>query len=416
MSTSQSVDVRAESASSDAPTRYVPGPPARRLRGPDKQPRQVQFREMPTYPLEPDGRGFAVLHWLGKRAYLGVHGSPESHDRFSEVMNEWVAEYRRTQVAPPTIAELLFHYQEFAYQRYQKDGKPTSEVRVVKAVIADLLCGYGTLETNSFTPLNLLELRDLWKEKYVRDTVNGHMSRLRGIFKFGVSRMLVKAETLAALRTVESLRKHEGKQNKKVMPVYDRQINATLQHVTPPVAAMIQVQRLTGMRPEEVTSMHVAAIREAEVLEVGATVLVYSPFSHKTEHLDQCRNVVLGPKACEILAPWIDAAGGLASGKGGDDPTGYLFRPLSRWGGVAKNMKSHYSPDSYAKAITAACLKARVEPWGPNRLRHTAGTEIRKEFGVEVSRTVLGHSSMATTEIYAERDLRLAIEAMAKVG
>jgi integrase len=79
-------------------------------------------------------------------------------------------------------------------------------------------------------------------------------------------------------------------------------------------------------------------------------------------------------------------------------------------------MRSHYTTDSYAKAIVAACSKAGINPWAPNRLRHNAATEIRKHAGVEIARTVLGHASMATTEIYAERDLEKAIAAMREVG
>ena len=41
-----------------------------------------------------------------------------------------------------------------------------------------------------------------------------------------------------------------------------------------------------------------------------------------------------------------------------------------------------------------------------NRLRHTAGTEVRKAFGLEAAQCVLGHSRADVTQIYAERDLQ----------
>ncbi|NOS99474.1 MAG: site-specific integrase [Phycisphaerales bacterium] len=54
--------------------------------------------------------------------------------------------------------------------------------------------------------------------------------------------------------------------------------------------------------------------------------------------------------------------------------------------------------------------------WSPNRLRHNAATFLRKEFGIEVARVVLGHTSAGTTEIYAEIDQTKAAEVMAQVG
>ncbi len=58
----------------------------------------------------------------------------------------------------------------------------------------------------------------------------------------------------------------------------------------------------------------------------------------------------------------------------------------------------------------------RSTRWGPNQLRHAAGTEVRREFGLEAAQTVLGHAKADTTEIYAERDSELARQVMAKIG
>jgi len=97
---------------------------------------------------------------------------------------------------------------------------------------------------------------------------------------------------------------------------------------------------------------------------------------------------------------------------------------------------------SYARAIAYACDKAFPHPtldankysrlsgsdrheldkwrrehrWSPNRLRHNAATNLRRHFGLEAARVVLGHSSASTTEIYAERDLSAAAEIMRAVG
>ena len=75
-----------------------------------------------------------------------------------------------------------------------------------------------------------------------------------------------------------------------------------------------------------------------------------------------------------------------------------------------------YDTQSYGRAVRDACKKAGVARWGPNRLRHNAATRLRKEFGLDVARAVLGHADAATTTIYAERDAALALEAMERAG
>jgi len=54
--------------------------------------------------------------------------------------------------------------------------------------------------------------------------------------------------------------------------------------------------------------------------------------------------------------------------------------------------------------------------WHPHQLRHNAATFLRKEFGLETARIILGHQSSAITEVYAEQDQQKAMEAIVRVG
>jgi integrase len=54
--------------------------------------------------------------------------------------------------------------------------------------------------------------------------------------------------------------------------------------------------------------------------------------------------------------------------------------------------------------------------WHPHQLRHNAATRLRKQFGLEAARVVLGHKSNAVAEVYAEIDLAKAEKIMAEVG
>ena len=72
-----------------------------------------------------------------------------------------------------------------------------------------------------------------------------------------------------------------------------------------------------------------------------------------------------------------------------------------------------YTAHSYGAAIAKGCMWAGVQRWSPNQLRHSYATRIRKEAGLEAARILLGHRSMAVSEVYAEVD-RAAVRAVVK--
>src|SRR5207244_4338657 len=80
-------------------------------------------------------------------------------------------------------------------------------------------------------------------------------------------------------------------------------------------------------------------------------------------------------------------------------------RPKAKLGG-------RYTVGSYRTAVQRGCRKAGVPVWHPHQLRHATATEIRREYGIDASRVVLGHRSPAITETYAELDASKAAEVM----
>jgi site-specific recombinase XerC len=54
--------------------------------------------------------------------------------------------------------------------------------------------------------------------------------------------------------------------------------------------------------------------------------------------------------------------------------------------------------------------------WHPNQLRHSFATRVRKGYGLEAARVLLGHSRADGTQAYAERDQQLAATVAAKIG
>jgi hypothetical protein len=49
-------------------------------------------------------------------------------------------------------------------------------------------------------------------------------------------------------------------------------------------------------------------------------------------------------------------------------------------------------------------------------LRHAAGTEIRKEYGLDAAQVILGHSKADVTEVYAEANIGRGRDIARKIG
>jgi site-specific recombinase XerC len=58
----------------------------------------------------------------------------------------------------------------------------------------------------------------------------------------------------------------------------------------------------------------------------------------------------------------------------------------------------------------------KLHRWHPNQLRHSYATRVRKEHGLEAAQVLLGHARADVTQLYAERNLDLALRVAAKIG
>ena len=131
-----------------------------------------------------------------------------------------------------------------------------------------------------------------------RKLINKDINRIRQMFGWAVESELLPVQVHQTLRRVKGLRKGRSaaRETAPVEPVPEESIRAILPHLSPQVAAMIQLQHLCGARPQEVTT-----IRPCEV-ETDGDVWLYQPRSHKTEHLDREKVIVLGPEARRFFA------------------------------------------------------------------------------------------------------------------
>ena len=392
--------------------------------------------------------GQAVVTLDGRDFYLGRWNTQASRVEYDRHITEWLAAGRRltpeAEDVDLTITELIAHYIRFAKGYYRKNGILTDEVAGIRAALRPLKRLYGQHDTKNFGPLALKAVRQSLidgakSRKYINDCIN----RIKRMFRWAVENELARASVLHGLQAVQGLRRgrSDAYEPEPVGPVPDEIVDATLPHVSPVVAAMIRLQRLTGMRSGELV-----ILRGCD-LDMSGRIWIYRPSSHKTEHHGHQRTICLGPQAQGVIGPFLKP-----------DLSGYLFSPqhsevqrraarsmlrktpLSYGNGPGTNRKripkckagEHYSPDSYRRAVARACEKAFPAPtdlsgeeiahwqkerrWHPHQLRHNAATRIRKEFGLDAARTVLGHRSAAITDMYAEVDQTKAAEIMGRVG
>lgn len=379
--------------------------------------------------LRPHSSGRAIATFGGVDHYFGKFGTPESQDKYRQFLAEWLANDRRPvakRPGGPTVNELILKYLDFAEGYYRKADQVTNEVWAIKASLKPLREIYGRTLVSEFGPLPLKAVRDRFLEAgLARTEVNRRTRHVTRCFRWGVAEGIVPALVLEGLRAVPGLKRGRGnyRETEPIVPVHDSHVDAVLAHVSRQVRAMIELQRLTGMRPGEVVIMRTCD------LETSGRVWVYSPERHKTEHHERNRPIYLGPKAQEILKPWLRK--GL---------TEYLFQPKeadeerkarmraarrtkvqpsqSRRSKAEPRKKpgTHYSSGSYRQAVIRACDRLGIPHWHPNQLRHNAATRFRREFGLDVAQLLLGHASADTTEIYAELDTMKAMAAAEKAG
>src|SRR5207302_1910847 len=93
--------------------------------------------------------------------------------------------------------------------------------------------------------------------------------------------------------------KSGAKETEPIKPAANWAVEATLPYCSPQVAAMIQLQRVTGMRSGEVCRMRTAD------LNTQGNVWTYTPQRHKTLYRGHTRVVYLGPKAQAIVRAWL---------------------------------------------------------------------------------------------------------------
>jgi integrase len=389
--------------------------------------------------------GQAVVTLNGKDHYLGKWDTAVSKAEYKRLIGEWLTAGTYLPTSNDlTVAELCAAFWRHAKGYYRiRPGGSRGSIERVRLALRRLKETYGHTLAKDFRPLALQAIqRCLAETGNSRTYVNRLVQTIKQMFKWAVSQEMVDVTVHQALATVPGLKmgRSPAREPEPIKPVADEIVEATLPHLPPIVADMVRLQRLSGSRPGEI-----CILRPCDVDTTG-NVWTYRPEFHKTEHHCRDRVIFIGPKGQDVLRPYLLR-----------DKSAYCFVPVEseRKRNTAKreNRKSpmtpsqarrrrkrnpkrvpgdRYTTGSYRQTVTRGVKKANkvqqkeageaggdpvlLPNWHPNQLRHTAATEIRRVGGLEAAQVALGHAKADVTQIYAERDVNLAMEVMRKIG
>jgi integrase len=375
------------------------------------------------------GQGYVVLN--GQAVYLGRADKPETERRYHQVIAEWLANDRQSRVAQGeiTVKELIARYWLHAETYYRDpDGQVSRELENIRDAVRPVKEIFALTPAAKFGPRALRTVRQkMVNAGLCRRNINCRVGRIKRVFRWAASEELIAGEVYHALLSVEGLRRGrcEAKESQPVRPVPEPHVDAIKPFVNRQVWAMIELQRLTGARPGEI-----AIVRPIDV-DMNGKIWVYTPSKHKTALHGHERLIYLGPRAQEVLGPFLQRrvdAYCFSPAEADVERRDVLHEkretPLSCGNTPGTNRKEDpqrkpgevYTVGAYRTAIVRACKRAGVPEWHPHQLRHSAATALRREFGLETARVILGHRSAAVTTMYAEADQQKAVEAMTRVG
>jgi integrase len=368
------------------------------------------------------GQWYVTLN--GQEHYLS-RSKAAAQTEYERLIAEWL-QCGRQPLKPETrltLNELILGYFRFAADYYRESEKEQEKIKLAMRPLKNL---YGCSAAAEFGPKKLKIVREQMIDAGLsRRTINMRVGCIKRMARWAVESELVPATIHYGLLAVNGLRQGRSKARdpNPVKPVPEAFVEAVMPFVGRHVRGMITLQRLTGARPGEICRMRACDI------DMTGEVWVFRPLKHKNLLRGHQREIYIGPKAQQIIREFLKP-----------NTEAYLFSPRDRLRERYQEMRTRresrvqpsqvcrkkkrpkkqvgewYTTYSYRRAIRRACTKAKVPAWFPHQLRHSAATYLRKQFGVELARIILGHKTAFTTEIYAEADRQQAMDVVAKIG
>jgi len=406
--------------------------------------------KVPKYSRHPKtGQSYVTVN--KKRHYLGKYGTPESEERYRRFIQELVASPAKAVAIekPPgsdiEIVELCGAYWQHAEQYYASSPGSLDRIKVALRILKRT---HSTTPVGEFGSLALQAIQhDLASQGKARTYVNHLCNVIRRVFKWGVAQEIVPAEVYQKLIAVEPLKKGRSaaKEKARIKAVADSVVDETIPYLQPIVGDMVRLQRLCGARPGEIV-----IIRPMD-LDRSGDVWEFRPRSHKNawRDMDEERVVFLGPRAQEILLPYLlrpadaycfspsetkDAYNAIRREER-QSPMTPSQRARKRKTKPARAPGDHYTSNTYRRQIERTIQRVNedrlveaekaglptedvklIPHWSPLQLRHSAGTEARKAFGLDGAQIMLGHKHARISEVYAEKSAEVGRLIASRIG
>jgi len=348
----------------------------------------------------------AFVRWHGKKIYFGQWGSPASRKAFAQ----WLADQHAEPTNPAprsrlTVVQCVEQYLYHAQVYYSNNGKRTGEFGSILTAMK-LLVAHAPADTDyadEFGPRRLAAIQKEMEQqevsqadksrKFCRNTINSRIQRIRRCFRWCASQELIPASIATALEMVPDLKsgRTTARETKPVRPVEIEAVIATLPYLSPTVSAMVRIQLLCGMRPQDVRRM------TGDAIDMTGDVWMYRPAEHKMTYRGQSLVKAIPRAAQQILQPFLR-----------QDPAEPLFSATDAPGVRQMARRIPYPRGSYSDHIGDAIDRAAkdgvsIPRWTPNQLRHLIATVLRASSGIESAQLFLGHTKPDTTLIYAEQ-------------
>jgi integrase len=381
------------------------------------------MKKIPSYRLHKSSNQ-AICLILGRTYYLGEFETKESYDKFNRLIAEYLTNPSfGVEKSRQSVAESVVAFLKHAESYYGE-----SELFNFRRALTPLIELYADLNVSEFGIEQFKAVRDYWvKRDAARVYANRQSGRVIAFVKWLVAEGVLSPIVHQGLKCVAPLKagRCSCRESDGVKPVDDKTVEKTLPFLSPVVADMVRLQAVIGCRPGELCQL------KPGMVDTTHAVWVIALDHHKTAWRGHTRKIYVGPKGQAILTKYLDRP-----------KDAFCFSPtesveqrlqtraskrttsMSCGNRRGSNRKqdpkrkpgASFSTGSYGRAIAYACKKAELPLWSPNQLRHAVATRLRDTEGIESASLMLGHRHLSTSEIYAEKSERKALEIAHKHG
>ena len=407
-----------------------------------------------------------------QETFPGEYGSPESQAAYEKSLAHFLA----YGTLPPWIKQSTPPPEEFKPQRggmvtvaqlcqefltAQGPGYCASE-RAAYRVVIDRICSLPAAPPVAGFKRPML--RHVRHQMVVlgnsRRYIDSQVTRIRGMFDWGVDEDLVPPKVAAGLKSLRRLKPMEAPSYPPIEPVADAVVAQTLPHLPTEAADLVQLLRLTGARPSELMGL-----KAGDIIQTRPALWEYHLAKHKMAHKGQRRCSYFGPQAIEILQRLIGERGqralllvqpdweGLKAQHSWDagerllklfHEGGWKSSP-SWWEYLQENSRKlvglapsraqavfrrakqgakrprskagkPWNRHRFAQLIQRTCQKHGIEHWTPYQLRHAAACQAVQHGSLAAAQHMLGHKLATTTNHYVKGDHNGAARLVAQLG